>query len=275
MDQALKELGADFLAFQQPRAGRLLPATGAHPAMGRAHEPHPGPRPGGGRANRAVAPSVHAEARVRVESERIAWEGPGGRARAFSMVMARARAAAASRLEGNSTRELEPPPVRSGPTVRARGPSRPLDGEGTAEAASPSPGGPASCDARRGGVAAPPPAMLGAAAMERLVVELASSGGAASIALAFGSQGILVRLTERPGGLEIGLELPSSLAAGAMAELSALAAAVRARGVAVVRGTVRSRRSAAARQPGHALTAARGSYRTAAQLKRGGTVAKW
>ena len=87
-----------------------------------------------------------------------------------------------------------------------------------------------------------------------------------------------MRLTKRSDGLEIALELPPSLAARSMAELLALAAAVRARGVAVVSGSVRARPVAAARPAGRALTATRGSYRTAgaaAQSERGGTVAKW
>jgi len=220
---------------------------------------------------------------MRIESGRVPSDGPAASARPFSAAMTRARARAGAAETapvpvGGSVREPDPASSGPGPRAQAAGSRRLLDDQGTGEAAIASPGVTASGDGRRDGAVSPPPSILAAAPLERLVVELANSGGVPSIVLAFGSEGLLVRLTKRSDGLEIALELPPSLAARSMAELLALAAAVRARGVAVVSGSVRARPVAAARPAGRALTATRGSYRTAgaaAQSERGGTVAKW
>jgi hypothetical protein len=227
-----------------------------------------------------TAPSVHPRGAMRVERERVGAGGPAARACSFSAAMARARvraeAEAAAVAPGRaSARELDPA-LRRQSIARSPGACRPpgdREAGEAGEAASALTGGAAACDARRDGAVAPRPPIASAAALERLVVDLASRGGYPSITLTFGSDGPLVRLTARAGGLEIALELPRSPRVNSMAELFALAAAVRARGVA--RATGRSRSPAAPRPPAHALTAARGSYRTAPRSGGGGTVAKW
>src|SRR3990172_394593 len=124
---------------------------------------------------------------MRIESGRVPAEGPAASARPFSAAMARARARAGAAETapvpvGGSAREPDPVPSGPGPRAQAAGSRRLLDDQGTGEAAIASPGGTASSDGRRDGAVSPPSSMA-AAPLERLVVELANSGGVPSIVL--------------------------------------------------------------------------------------------
>jgi hypothetical protein len=104
-----------------------------------------------------------------------------------------------------------------------------------------------------------PPAALDALALA------ARRGDRPSLELSIGRE-VRVTLVHAARGIEVVLDVRAGLRAAAEAEIPALVAALRARGVAVARAEVRA--------PPGALTARRGSA-TTAPSQRDGTVAKW
>ncbi len=217
---------------------------------------------------------------MRVESQ-PAGSSPERRvaaAVAFASALARARAAAAAAkaaaLGGEPGTDSRPVPVGSGAPGRGSARRRVEGDPGRAGAGCP---GDATSNGglRMQAVLASPSTIQRAAALDRLVVDFSNRAGGASLTLAFGSDGPVLRLRKLASGIEMVLEPPPSRLAGSMAELAALATAVRARGVAVVSATVRIRAVPRVRPAGAALTARPSSDRTARQSNPGGTVAKW
>ena len=125
--------------------------------------------------------------------------------------------------------------------------------------------------ARLEGSAAPaaPMAGMAAAAAGQLALLVSRAGDRPSVEMAFGRE-LSVHIARHGGGVEVVLRAGAGSLAQASAELPALVAAIRARGVRVLRADVRPSSA------GHgALTPSRRSDTNAATLGPGGTVAKW
>jgi hypothetical protein len=119
---------------------------------------------------------------------------------------------------------------------------------------------------------APAAALLSAAAVERLAVEAGRIGARPFVDMSFGRD-LQVRITQSARGVELLLATRPALRGAAVAELPALVAALRGRGVTVAKAEVRAK-DAGAPRPG-ALTPRRASDRNAATSNPDGTVAKW
>jgi hypothetical protein len=206
---------------------------------------------------------------------------PARGGQAFSIVLARVRGAA----------PRSPPPVRGAQTLFGAAAAAASNGaalsrsrrdadrselvlrERRDEAGLSSPGGtsrpPTDVAPPRGADA--PARLFAPTALESVAFALSRDAARSSIELRL-ANGTGVRLTRGAGGIELVLEVAPGVRRSAEAELPALDAALRARGVIVASAEVRS----AARSPeggatGRALTGRRPSDTTAST----GTVAKW
>jgi hypothetical protein len=211
----------------------------------------PAPGPPAGAARR---PAAFAVALARAQAR--AGRAPGGPPSLLAGATLARRRRGADDTQGRlGERREEAEPGRPGAVARAVD-AMPL----AAEVRSPEPSGRA--------------ALLPPSALERLAVEAGRAADRATLDLRFG-QSLEVRLTRSRAGVDVVLRPGAGLRASAEAEVPALVAALRARGVSV--GRVEVRTGATGLPPGRAraLTPSRGSATTGPSLHPGGTVAKW